>query len=222
MRHHQGKTFIAPEQPFKSEVAKYFPNFQGYTLADSWSYLDTTKVLRGKVSIVSFVSESWAEEQARSFVGKKENAKLARLLEELKGEKGLHKVLINYEDDWFKKILIYMFLWYARRKSDRLDGKDMRARSFIVTRGVDREFFENGLGVTNLRVGYVYLVDQNCKIRWVGNGDASEAEKASLVRVARRLVGERQSRSEKRKPPLKTTLVEEKENGPKPLATMMM
>ena len=221
MSHHKGKTFIAPDVPFKADVAKYFPNFQGYTLADSWSYLDTIKVLRGKISIVSFVSESWAEQQAMSFVGKKENPKLASLIEEFK-DKGLQRVLINFEDDWFKKILIYMFLWYARRKNDRESGRNMRARSFIVTRGVDREFFENNIGVTNLRVGYVYLVDQSCKIRWVGNGDASEEERASLVRVARRLVGERQSVLEKKKPALKKRLIEEKENGPRPLAAMMV
>ena len=221
MRHHQGKTFIAPEVPFKADVAKYFPNFQGYTLADSWSYLDTTKVLRGKISIVSFVSESWAEEQAKSFVGKKENPELATLVKKLE-DKGLQQVLINYEDDWFKKILIYMFLWYARRKNDRENGRDMRARSFIVTRGVDREFFENNIGITNLRVGYVYLVDQSCKIRWVGNGDASDQERASLVRLARRLVVERQSTLEKKMPPLKRKLIEDKGNGPKPLAAMMI
>lgn len=220
MRHHKGKTFLAPASPFRAEVAKYFPNFQGYTLADSWSYVDTTKILKGKVTIVSYSSQTWAEWQVKSFVGKKENPELAKALEELK-DHGLQKMFINYEDDLLKKMLVYLFLWYARRRNDRENGRETRARSLIVTRGVDREFFEQGLGITNLRVGYTYLVDQNCKIRWVGNGDASEEEKMGLVRVARGLVQELKAHEE-RKTALKRRTVVKKVNEPKSLEAMMV
>ena len=220
MRHHKGKTFLAPESPFRADVAKYFPNLQGYSLADSWSYVDTTKVLRGKISIVSYTSQTWAEWQVKSFVGKKENPQLASTLEELK-DQGLQKMFMNYEDDLLKKILIYLFLWYARRKNDRENGKEVRARSLIVTRGVDREFFENGLGITNLRVGYTYLVDQNCKIRWVGNGYATDEEKKSIVRVARKLVQDLKDSEEKKKS-IKRKPVEKKGSEPRPLGTMVI
>ena len=221
MRHHKGKTFLAPETAFRSDVAKYFPNFQGYTLADSWSYLDTTTILKGKTTIVCYASQTWAAWQVQSFVGKKENPELAKALEQLK-DHGLQKMVINYEDNFLKKIIVYLFLWYARRRNDREDGRDMRARSLVVTRGVDREFFEKGLGMTNLRVGHIYLIDRHCKIRWVGNGYASEEEKASLVRVARGLVQELKGHEGTKKKAAKRSPVAKKVNEPKPLAAMII
>ena len=220
MRHHKGKKFLAPEAPFKADIAKYFPNFQGYTLANSWGYVDTTKILKGNVTIVCYSSQTWAEWQVQSFVGKKENPALAKVLGDLK-EKNLQMMFINYEDDFFKQILVYLFYLYARRRRDREHGKEVRERSLIVTRGVDRKFFGQGLGINNLRVGFIYLVDRNCKIRWVGTGYASEEEKASLVRVAKSLVREQQE-FEARKKTYKPKPAEKKVSGPKSIESMMM
>lgn len=36
------------------------------------------------------------------------------------------------------------------------------------------------MGIENRIVGYVYLVDKNCKIRWAGVGDPDEEEIESL------------------------------------------
>jgi len=36
------------------------------------------------------------------------------------------------------------------------------------------------MGMTNSKVGYVYLVDENLKIRWAGCADATEREAQSL------------------------------------------
>jgi len=36
------------------------------------------------------------------------------------------------------------------------------------------------MGITNTRVGYVFLVDENLKIRWAGNGDAWPEEGKAL------------------------------------------
>lgn len=182
MRYHKGKTFLAPDRPFRAEVAKYFPNMQGYTLASFWGYKDTTSVLRGKVSIVSLVSETWAEWQAQSFIGEKENPDLQILMAEL-GNRGLQKVHINIEEDFIKAIIVGLCLPYTKRMTKVED----RARSFVVRRGVDVDL-KAKIGMTNGKVGHVYLVDEKCRIRWVGNGDASDEERASLVRIARRLV----------------------------------
>lgn len=38
------------------------------------------------------------------------------------------------------------------------------------------------LGMTNSRIGYVYLVDENLKIRWAACADAMEEEEEALVR----------------------------------------
>jgi len=49
----------------------------------------------------------------------------------------------------------------------------------------------------NGRVGYVYLVDQDCKIRWAGSGDAEGTEMDDMNKGFAKLVNEaRQSPSE--------------------------
>lgn len=40
------------------------------------------------------------------------------------------------------------------------------------------------LGIENKILGYVYLVDQNAKIRWAGNAMATEQEAQNLRRAA--------------------------------------
>jgi len=38
--------------------------------------------------------------------------------------------------------------------------------------------------MTNSRIGYVYLVDENLKIRWAACADAKEEEEEALIRCA--------------------------------------
>ena len=231
----RGKTFVAPDVPYQAHAAKYFPNFQGYTHADIWNYVDTSKILMGKISVVSFVREHWAREQAETFVGAKENPALAKMIEEDEREGregdgkggegvGLQKVRVNYEDEWMKKLVSYCFLWWARRRLGK-EGGGGGGKSLVVTRGVDRLFFQRNLGVTNTRVGWVYLVDAACRVRWVGNGDASEEERGRLVAVLKRLMQERKSQLENRRKGLlggkKEGKEREREKEPRPLSAMM-
>lgn len=42
------------------------------------------------------------------------------------------------------------------------------------------EYLRDPLGMTNSKVGYVYLIDENLKIRWGGSADATLEEAQSL------------------------------------------
>lgn len=42
------------------------------------------------------------------------------------------------------------------------------------------EYVRDALGMTNSRVGYVFLIDENLKIRWGGCADATDEEVRSL------------------------------------------
>lgn len=42
------------------------------------------------------------------------------------------------------------------------------------------EYVRDPLGMTNSKVGYVYLVDENLKIRWGGSADATLEEAQAL------------------------------------------
>jgi mitochondrial ATPase complex subunit ATP10 len=47
-----------------------------------------------------------------------------------------------------------------------------------------QEYLREPLGMTNSRIGYVYLVDENLKVRWAACADAKEEEEEALIRCA--------------------------------------
>ena len=128
-------------------------------------------------------SETWAERQVATFVGEKENPELHRLLNEREGEGVAQRVEINYEPNAMKAALIRLFMPGLRRR--RAEGA--QRRYFVVRRGVTEEMRDD-VGWINSKVGYVYLVDGECKIRWAGSGRAESGEKEGLVAGVRRLL----------------------------------
>lgn len=42
------------------------------------------------------------------------------------------------------------------------------------------EYVREDLGMTNKHVGYVYLLDEMCRVRWAGCADAKEEETRAL------------------------------------------
>ena len=181
MGYHRGKTFLAPPNLFKVGVSLYFPNMQGYTPASPSTYSDTTSVLSGKTSIVSVCSGKWAEDQTLTFVGEKQNPELAKLVEELRRD-GLQRVWINIEEDWLKAWVVRLTLGSVKKRLKR----EYWARYFVVTKGIN-DGVKMSIGMANSKVGHVYLVDSSCRIRWAGNGDATEGEKEGLATMVKKL-----------------------------------
>jgi ATPase complex subunit ATP10 len=187
MRHHKGKSFIAPPRLFKSDRALYFPNLYGQTLIKKSGPRDTTPVLEGKVSVVSVFSSAWAERQAASFVAEKTNPELHQVV---RGSGGVAQMAqINIEENTMKAMLIRLFMPSLRR---RIAGTDW-GRYFVVRRGLTDEI-RDAIGLLNSKVGYVYLLDRNCRIRWAGSGVCEGDERDGLVRSARRLIEEASQR----------------------------
>jgi mitochondrial ATPase complex subunit ATP10 len=178
MRFHKGKTFLAPPRPFKSSVSLYFPNLYGRTLAGP--HADTTPLLRGRASVVSVFSSMWAQRQAESFSA---DAVLGAVLGGSGGRAQL--VQINVEEDALKALLIRLFSWSLRRRVGKADW----GRYLLLRKGLTDDIRES-IGVLNGRVGYTYLVDHQCRIRWAGSGDADEGEKESLVKGLQRVLKE--------------------------------
>lgn len=180
-KYRSGKTFLANTQIYKKDKALYFPNFHGNTLKDK--NVDTTNVLQGKLSVVNVYSSHWGEMQAQSFTGKSSNARLHDILAQ---HTGLAQMIdINIEENFLKAWIISSFKW--KLKSAR--SPEEWEKYFIIRKGVSERIRET-IGLLNGRVGYVYLVDQECKIRWAGSGDAEGTEMEDLNRGFNKLVTE--------------------------------
>lgn len=68
-------------------------------------------------------------------------------------------------------------------------GKENWDKYFIVRRGISDEIRET-IGLLNSKVGYVYLVDKDCRIRWAGSGLAEPEERQGLAKGVQRLLDE--------------------------------
>ena len=203
MRFFKGKVFVAPERLFRGDVALWFPNFFGKTLEkdavkrpvkDGYGGLGrgTTEVLEGKVSVVSVVGNDWAQRQVDSFVGNEVNQELHAVLQECKDV--AQRIEINWETNWIKWMILKIF---AVPNLRRIRSVEEQSRYFMVRRGVT-DLMKEAIGMLNDKGGHVYLVDQECRIRWAGSAEAEEKERASLVEGLKRLVKEARTPREKR------------------------
>ncbi len=209
MRFNKGKTFLAPPRLFKGSHALYFPNLHGETLVkdNSKAMQDTTPVLEGNVSVVSVFSSAWAEAQAASFVGEEKNPELHPLLNEMQGV-APQLVQINVEENALKAGIISLFKGSLRKRI----GEANWGKYFVVRKGLTDEARER-IGVLNSKVGYVYLLDRECKIRWAGSGVAEEGEREGLVKGVRRLLEEAKATQFVKKTPVEV----QKPEGKKPV-----
>ena len=160
----------------------------GITLASPRKPQNTTPVLRGKISVVNLFSSVWAERQVASFTGQNENPGLyeaIKVADKIQSQL-VQTVDINLEDNLAKAWLVRMFMWRMRRQMP----EEQHKRYFLVRKGVD-EATKEAIGMMNSRVGYVYLLDENCRIRWAGSGPAEESELAGLNNGVRKLIEER-------------------------------
>ena len=156
----------------------------GSTLASPKTPSSTTSVLHDRVSIVSVYSGRWAEAQTQTFVDENSHPELMQLVSASEQDKGpLQKVEINIEEDWMKALIVRTFMGGIRKQRREEDWR----RYFLVRRGVTDEMKE-AIGMGNARVGYVYLVDWMCRIRWAGSANAEMGEKEGLRAGVRRLV----------------------------------
>jgi ATPase complex subunit ATP10 len=92
---------------------------------------------------------------------------------------------INIEENVMKAWIIAIFKW--RLKAAR--PKEDWGKYFVVRAGVSERIRET-IGLLNGRVGYVFIVDEECRIRWAGSGDAEGTEMDDMNRGFKKLVNE--------------------------------
>ena len=179
LKWHEGKSFLANPKLFRADAALYFPNLRGRTL-DGNKKADTTKALKGRVSVVSMFSSQWAEAQKNTFVSERENPQLHEIL-----KTGGQKVEINIETNPARATILWLFEWNLRRQIPKTEHD----RYFILQKGLTNEI-RHRIGLLNSKVGYVYLLDEECRIRWAASGRAEGDERDYLNRGLSKLVEE--------------------------------
>ncbi|KAM0260516.1 hypothetical protein ACHAQJ_002749 [Trichoderma viride] len=182
LQYHEGKSFIAPPRLFKAELSLFFPNLYGQTIVKKDTIpRDTTPLLSGRASVVSIFSSQWAERQVESFISKEANPQLQEVLE--RSGDAAQLVRINYEDNKGKALLVKLFMGSLRKKL----GEKNWDKYFLVQRGITDEIRES-IGLLNSKVGYTYLVDHHCRIRWAGSGTSHPDELEGLNKGLGKLV----------------------------------
>lgn len=174
---------------FRKDAALYFPNMWGSTLSEKGDGpdkgRDTTRALRGKITVVGIQSGRWAEEQVDTFIGLKENTELQDMMREGKCQ----RADINVQDNWLRALFVFTSVLKNQVPKEQWERyfRVMMARD--VGRGLTEDI-RDAMGFLNSNVGYVYLLDADCKIRWAGSGHAWPGEKESLNAGIRRLHAE--------------------------------
>lgn len=182
-KYHSGKTFLANPKIFRREVSLYFPNLFGRTLTTT-DGMDTTPVIKGKISIINVFSSDWADKQVKTFTSADQNPALKELVESSGGRAQM--VHINLEDKMERWIVLWATLFNLKRSVPANE----QSRYFIIRHRLG-DAFRRTIGWENKQVGYVYLVDEYCKIRWIGSGNATDEEKEALAKGLRKLIDEK-------------------------------
>ncbi|GHJ85782.1 hypothetical protein NliqN6_2184 [Naganishia liquefaciens] len=162
---HGGKSWIAPPVLIRQDKALYFPNIQGTSL-ETRKTIHTTDLFRGRVSIVTVLTARVSEEHANSFV--------ADVLEDWEEDPMFRYVQINHQSNPLKSFLLQLFISGLKRAMP-----EHRWSGYMIAGG-EWGGLKEPLGITNKHVGYIYLVDPACRIRWAGNAYATEEERAGL------------------------------------------
>ena len=103
----------------------------------------------------------------------------------------VQRVDVNMAIDWMRGLLVKLFRGRLRKKTpeERWDRYFMIKLPRDIRKGLSEET-RDAMGMLNSSVGYVYLVDSSCKIRWAGSGHAWEGEVAGLNGALGRLIEE--------------------------------
>ncbi|KAJ4470550.1 ATP10 protein-domain-containing protein [Lentinula edodes] len=166
-RRHGGKTWIAPKVLIREEKSLYFPDILGKSLADG-SEQHTTSMCTGKISVLCLLNTKISEIHVASFT----TPTLARFSE----HPLFNHIQINLQSNTLKSMLVSLFLSSLRR------AIPPEQHPYYLVSSQNLEYQRDAIGLTNDRVGYVYLIDENLRIRWAGCADAT-AEEAHALEV---------------------------------------
>nr|GAT57860.1 predicted protein [Mycena chlorophos] len=182
---HMGKTWIAPEVLIREDKSLYLPNIKGKDL-EKRKQKHTTIMCYGKITLLAIESTELSVLQTKSFINPIHPIFESNPL--------YQRVHINIQENYLKALVVNMFMDNLRAKVP----KELYGNCLFSSQNM--EYLREPMGLLNKMVGYVYLIDENLKIRWAAGGDATSAELSSLescLRVLLKRLEEKKSKEAK-------------------------
>ena len=183
----KGKLFIAPVSYWKEDKALCFPHLIG-TAMDGTKQQNIEDMLRGKTSIVRLFSTASGDKLSSSyFQGIVDDNKKTDYLTEADARLSLNDsnvqiIEVNLVENAVKSALVKTLARWANRVPSW-----RQPFYFECSRGQWPFSVREELFCNNVFSGYVFLVDQQLKIRWAACGEATPSEKEALWKFAKRL-----------------------------------
>ncbi|KAL0960067.1 hypothetical protein HGRIS_011715 [Hohenbuehelia grisea] len=164
-RRHGGKTWIAPKSLIREDKSLYLPNITGRTL-DSSKKQHTTSMCQGRITILAMLGTKISEIHTKGFIDP--------AYERYKSNPFFQFIQINLQENLLKSMLVNLFTRSLRNSIP----PELHSKYLVSNQNM--EYVRDPMSMTNSKVGYVYLIDENVKIRWGGCADAMIEETRAL------------------------------------------
>ncbi|KAI8358292.1 ATP10 protein-domain-containing protein [Mortierella sp. GBAus27b] len=158
-----------------ADKALYMPNIVGTSLKTS-EPIELVDLLKGKISLVAVSGTRFGEEHTETFT--------TPFLKEWpvgQGDSKVQLVELNIQENPLKAGLVRMMVPFVRKTIP-----EERHANYVLHYKSIRHL-KDPLSMSNSYMGYVFLVDTNCKIRWGANGRGSDVEIKTLLDSVQRL-----------------------------------
>ncbi|KAF6764237.1 F1F0 ATP synthase assembly protein Atp10 [Ephemerocybe angulata] len=164
-RRHGGKTWIAPNVLIRDDKALYLPNISGKSLLDKETK-NTTEMCFGKVTVLSMLSTKISEIHSQALI--------EPTYAQFSSDPKFQYVQVNLQENVLKAFLVNL-IWasFGQRSQEELQ------KTYILS-SQNVEYIREAIGMTNSKVGYVYLIDENLRIRWAACAEPLPEEVQAL------------------------------------------
>lgn len=169
-----GKIFNAPISYFKLDKALYFPNFIAKSLQGTERQIHD--MFKDKVSLVRVFSTVSGEQCTESFLKHDEVDYLKDYEQFISRFPHSQIIDINIPHGWAKSLIVNIVKGSIKRSLP----ETRRDNYFVVPEKLFSYDIKQELNCDNSCSGYIYLVDQNGKIRWAASGYSDEKEQQLL------------------------------------------
>ncbi|KAG0088728.1 Mitochondrial ATPase complex subunit atp10 [Podila epicladia] len=167
------KLWKATTSMVNADKALYMPNIVGTSLKTS-EPIELVDVLRGKISLLAISGTRFGEEQIETYM----RPFLSRWPA---GSSKVQMVELNIQENPLKAGLVRMMVPFVKKTIP----EERHANYILHYKSI--KHLKEPLSMQNSYLGYVFLVDGNCKIRWGAHGPATETEVKTLLDIIQRL-----------------------------------